>query len=350
MQHDPRLTCFVPGYAHPVPPTDVITFKGSGAWARVGINRKFGGIAVELDLINPASPDTPLPLIEARSAGGAAWQTSIGAADAVNDRLLHFNQAAGNSAHNWGFESRYSIGQDSGIIQQDWLPILTNDYRHPDSVTAPDTLTSPCNHPGFKLGEGKFTLVPSLVPSAGGSVLRLEDTYVIRSEGDQDWQWLQVDQGMYITLTAARVGHLRVYIAQARTGSVVGPVRADSDKPVELTGQVRGVSGVDDDWFISTWPASYVVLVFNVAGRDIGIAMHRPGNAKFTGFLRSRQHIYCKADRDECGSIQWHSSLAMSRWDNSVQTRFKSGTVTPYAVVYDIAPLPQLAALGYKIH
>ena len=341
------LTCFVLGAPNPIPPTDVVTFKGSDAWATVGINRKFGGVAVKLALINPAAPDAPLDILDARSAGGAAWQTAISVADEVNQRIVHYNQAAGNSAANWGFESPYRVGPAIGFAQEDWLPLFSNDYRQGLSFSSPDVLTSPCNHTGFQLGDGKMALVPSLISVGVGRVLRLTDTYMVRSKGDQNWRWIQVDRALYMTLGAARLGNLRIYLAQ-RGSSVIGPIRAFGEIPLSLKGSVRNVAGNDEDWFVSSQPASYAILAFRVAGQDIGIAIHGRGGQTFTGFLRFRPHALCGQHRDECGSVQWHTSIAMSRFDPSIKTSFKSGDITAYTVEYDIAPLAQLAAEGFS--
>src|SRR5690349_10946667 len=63
---DPRLTCFVNAARDPILPTDLVAFKGSEAWATVGINRKFGGVAVSLSLTHPSVPDISLDVLQAR--------------------------------------------------------------------------------------------------------------------------------------------------------------------------------------------------------------------------------------------------------------------------------------------
>jgi len=348
------LTSHVSGL-RPIPPTDVVVFKGSGAWARVGIQRKLGGVATTLDLINPNHPEAPLCLIDNRSAAGAAWQSSMGVIDAKTDRLIHYNQACGNSDQNWGYVSTYDISDTKGFIQKQWLPLFSNDYKHPASPASPTTLTSPSPthisnkiYPPLRLGDGKFNIVPELVRVGFAGVLRLTNNYTIRSIGNQSWKEFDFDQCLYLRPAAVLQGNLRVYIAQ-KGAPVVGPIRLCGDLPVALKQRVRNVVGDNEDWSISTHPLLYAVLVFNVAGLDIGIAVHQTNKQPFAGFLRYRPHLFTGV-MAEVGqsSHQWHFSLR-SEMDPSIKTTFRGGEVSTYSVQYDIAPLEQLAAEGFRI-
>jgi hypothetical protein len=353
-----RLTCFVRGVPDPIAPTDSVTFKGSDAWVTVGINRKLGGVAVKLSITNPEAPTQPLDLVEARSAGGAAWQTTVTVADAEKQRIIHFNQAAGNSAANWGFEAAYNIDPATGLSQQEWLPLYSNDYRSGLGFDAPDVATSPCPgsapagipkyEPSLRFGDGKLNISPSLIAVGASKVLRLTDSYSIRSVEEKKWKWLEVEQALYMTVAAVRTGAMRVYV-KPRDGAMIGGIDPLGDPPESLKGRLRNVEGTSDDWFLSTLPASYAVLVFNVAGKDIGIAVHSSDNRAFTGFLRIRRHPFCRQNRDDCGNIQWHSYIS-SRFDPSVQSQTHAGAIMSYAIDYDIAPVTELAAAGFRLN
>ena len=339
----------------PIPPTDVTIFKGSDAWARVGIQRKLGGVATTLDLINPAHPQAPLELIDNRSAAGAAWQSCIGGIDPVTDRLNHFNQSCGNSDQNWGFESQYDIGGIKGIIQKQWLPLFTNDYRHPANPGAPDVRTSPCpNHIAKDiyvpelLGDGRFSIVPELIKAGPSKVLRLTDSYTFRPKDNVNWTQFSFDQCLYLMPGAVSKGNLRVYIAQ-KGAPVLGPISLSGKRPEELQREVLRIIGNDEDWAILTRPLVYAVLVYNVAGKDIGIAVHQANYQTFTGALRYRAHVFKGVMAEEGpSSHQWHFNLR-SDFDPSLKTKYKAGERTTFSVQYDIAPIEELAAEGFPI-
>ena len=350
-QADPfadRLTCFMKGFPSPVASTDRVTFRGADADATVGFNRKLGGIGVELTLTEKKS-GASLQLVDARSAGGAGWQTSAGVLDSARRRIIHANQAAGNSANNWGYLGDYTVSPSAGIQQLDWLPMLTNDYLDGVSFDAPRVLTSPCRGGAERFGDGKMSLTPETVSAGGASVLRLTDSYQIRAATDQSWQWIQIDQALYLTLAAARIGQLRVYVAQ-QGHPVVGPILAESAFPAFPKGTLRNIAGHDGEWFFISLPMTYAVMVFRVGDQDIGIAIHMPDLHPFTGSLRYRGALFCHGGGDECGNAQWHTSTAMSRFDPSVPTRYRAGQISTYPVQYDIGTLAHLAALGFDTH
>jgi hypothetical protein len=339
----PRLTCFVLGVPDPIPPTDVVTFRQRDLWTTVGINRKFGGIGVELALTNPTAPNASLNIVDARSAGGAAWQTTTAVADAKDERIVHVNQAAGNSARNWGLESEYEISPMQGIRQQDWLPLVSNDYRDGLSFTAPTVNTSPCHGTGIRIGDGKGSITPSV--GAFGT-LRLTNSYLVRWSVTGDWKWVDREQALYMNPKSARVGDLRIYVAQPKH-SIIGPIRPGNMPDKQFEGMVKIVGG-NEDWFVRVFPASYAVLVFKVAGRDVGIAVHLPDNRPFAGFFRFRPHLMCKKEIDYCRPVQWHSVYS-SRFDRSVETRFSAGEMSTYTVQYDLGSPEQLRSIGYPI-
>jgi hypothetical protein len=344
---DGRLTCFLRGFPQGIKPTDEVTFTSPDVQATIGINRKQGGVGVELTLALPHSEGS-VQLLDPRSAGGAGWQTSIGVADDLRNRIIHYNQAAGNSAHNWGFASGYDIDSTHGILQQDWLPLFSNDYREGLGFDAHQVNTSPCTSGSDQLGDGKLAIRPTSSRTGNNGVLSLTNAYTIRAARDQRWHWIQVDQALYMNLDAVRSTNLQVFLAQVDR-PLVGPVSPEGDPPERLIRDVRHVSGTASDWFLATQPLKYALLVLHLGGHDLGIAIHTPSGRPFTGFLRSREDLFCHDGRPQCGNLQWHSSTAMSRYDPSVPLSYKAGEETIFAVQYDIGTLPHLAALGFDV-
>jgi len=348
------LTSHVPG-VRPVPPTHTVIFKGSDAWVRVGINANLGGVATTLDLINPAHPEAPLVLIDNRSAAGAAWQTSMGLTNGTTQNT-NYNQFCGNSDGNWGYQSSYSVSSSAGIIQQQWLPLESNDYRQP-AYSSNDIPTSPCpTHisnnilPSILLGSGTVNITPQLIPVTSGTVLRLTDAFTYLPSGNQNWTRVSVDQCLYLLPDAVKNGNLRLYIAQ--TGyPVIGPIKPYGAAPMALKPSVRNIVSTNNpvDWCIFTNPLSYAVLVFQVGGRDIGIAIHQTNQKTFQGIFHYRSQLFTGVMAEQGDSSeQWHFNLDSSV-DSTLQTSFSDGVSVLYSVDYDIAPVEQLAAEGFPI-
>ena len=235
-----QLLCNVAGLPNAPTPTDTVNFNGaSDVQVQVGILRNLGGIGASWTLINPAAPNSPLQLIDARSASGAAWQSTIGivmtatsSSGVVSHPIAHFNQAAGNSAEMWGFGSPFVINAAAGISQGGWSPLYSNDIET-GIGTGVLTQTSPCYHSGVRFGNGNEQIVPSYLPvTVGGKtkqVLQLTSTYVFKSIGAHAYTSGSGDeQALYFlrSATNAATGNLRVYWLGSDGKTVLGPVYA----------------------------------------------------------------------------------------------------------------------------
>ena len=339
-----RLHCNIAGVPAPMAPTDVLTFKASDSWVKVGVNRTIGDVLVLLDLINPLAPDKPVSLIDARSAGGAAWQISLGGIDAKTGETIHFNQGAGNSARVWGYEAPLSATADSGFAQQGWLPLFSDDRRRAGDPPTEAIGTSPCYNTGIRIGDGKFSLTYRPVRvGRGNTITRLVYGYLVRHRISTDWQRFQFDYGIYFD---PQNRDLRVYFPGK--GQLVGPVYPYRDLSATPREQVRNVVCEAGDCLVATVPISYAVLIWSVHGENLAIAIHRanPGE-KFDGFLRFRPHVTC-TDGARCGGVQWHAEVADTALHPDQKHEFKAGDITRYQLVYDIGTPAELAQLGYR--
>lgn len=206
-----------------MPDSDALTFDGGSDVAiRLGINRQLGGIATSLKLINLKAKDQPLQITDARSAGGAAMQASLGLVQQLPSctdpktcfPATAFNQSAGNSALNWGFEADWLIGPQiagsGGMVQKQWTPIFSND-SHTGTGTNVVTLQSPCYHTGSRFGNGRASYTATYPTVAGSAMLSLDSSYFFRAIGDQGPISPGTAEANYILREAARLGKLQIY-------------------------------------------------------------------------------------------------------------------------------------------
>ena len=191
-----RLNCNLPGGPGPFLATDSLTFKGSSVWVDVGLNRTIGDVLVHLDLRKPG--DKPGEnLIDGRSGGGGAWQASFGGTQSIG-KIIHYNQSAGNSARNWGYEAGLTKSANQGFVQDEWTPLYSNDVRPADAPPSAALTTSPCYGGSDLLGDGQFSLVPvARTASNSGAVVSLGFRYAIRHQQSTAWSRWQFDFGMY---------------------------------------------------------------------------------------------------------------------------------------------------------
>ncbi len=362
------LTCNLSGAIKPAPATDSAIFKGaSDIWVRAGVNRDLGGVGVLLELINPRAPNLPLQVIDARSAGGAAWQSTIGLIQQVGSGhpIAHFNQGAGNSDKLWGFATAFAVSPDLGIMQKHWVPLWSNDVET-GTGTGVNSLTTPCYHTGVRFGNGRLQIAPSYLPvtvdGKPAKVLRLTWRYEFKSVGTHPFASSFVpsadEQALYLlrSATNARSGDLRIYFSSADESAVLGPIKAHDAFASSLFDRsaVQRVNCPPDPTkpcFVKTKLLKWAVLVWKVAGQDVGMAISGENvfqdqtETRFVGVLNLRRLLMCKDPEDDaCGNVQWHTvfNLPPSGVVNS-------GDVITQKVRWDIGTLPQLRALGINI-
>lgn len=418
-----KLTCNVVGVPNPIPETDHQTFQksDSDAGIRLGINRDLGGIITSLSLINAQDPNHPLQIIDARSAGGAAMQATIGIVNktcpqggACSSPATAFNQAAGNSAENWGFGSDWINGPNIGMAQKAWTPLYSNDV---ETGTGSGVVAnqSPCYHSGMRFGNGRASHLPSYSTDtvSGRSVLHLASSYTYRTVGDQSWTSGSTEQAMYLLRSATRAASLRIYFVDQKDQKLLGPVTPyelfpklpftydgggaspinvvkvwcssatrsqacnyydslDSKTPAasvppqtfaELGFASNEVSTLNCSadltagCFFKTLPTKYAVMVWNVAGNDIAMAIHGTLDIAqsstptlisdhFSGVLNLREMVLCRLQNkdgsvnDKCGSVQWHSVFNLP--DNY---KLPNGHDIHEHLYYDVGTPEQISAL-----
>jgi hypothetical protein len=216
------LNCNYPQNAIPSV-TDYIDMSGSEIRIKYGINRVFGGVAVDLRLINLAKPTQEVNVLEGRSAAGAGWQWSQ-----LTHSYDHFelmtNQAGGNSVGSqWGY-SNTTTGTCSStncfINATNWVPLYRDSLRHTGVVNP--TPQTPCPvAPGvsWAFDEGKFDLAAQPVSIANiGKVVTFSRKYTVRSTTDQYWEHVRSWDAHYFRRKTARDGDLRFLSRAAPTG------------------------------------------------------------------------------------------------------------------------------------
>ena len=337
------LHCNIAGGPAPIGPTDTLSFNGSGADVKVGINRNLGNIIVLLEAFPPGTNGNGANLIEARSAGGAAWQAGVGGTDADLNEIIHYNQGGGNSARNWGFEAPLTAGHQSGFVQQKWMPLYANDHRPADASTDASVTTSPCYATGERLGDALTKLVPTWIKTpSGATVVRLTYDFSVRHRIDSSWSRFQQDYAMYLN---PNMRSLRVFYPASN--GVVGPIFPYTNLTRVPKNDVRNEFCRDGDCLLATPSISYVVLVWTINGKSVAMAIHLPNNErKFFGFLRFRPHVTC-VNGEKCGGVQFHAMLEDTLLFPNGQRKFRKGEIVNYRLVYDFGSLEELAQLGY---
>jgi len=332
------LTCNVKGIAI-LPTTMSESWSGSEASVTLGANQDFGGVLTSFRIANNLNHSS-VDVLDARSSAGAAMQTAFMMLDKNTNRIIVANQAAGNMAQQWGFR-----GVFLHLVQTDWSPIFSDHY-HPHASWAEKVNTSPCYHGGYRLHDGQLSLTGETVPSSSGNVIRLTNQYTLRALMNQSWQWFAAEQAFYLSRQVARTNNLRIYLAGAKQWSE-GPI-----KPVDTYSLTHAAGSCPDDrcTFHVDW-LSYGLLVWNIGGQDIGVAIRRPDGKPFQAQLNLTKNVECQAavQGDICGNIEWHSYITDSRFAPSDPVRFAAGETVPFVMTYTIGSLQQLSSLHLGI-
>jgi hypothetical protein len=325
---DTRLSCNL-AFSYAPPATVNVGLIASQVTSVVGLSDSMGGVGVKLELVNNQYPNQYVNVVEPRSAAGAGWQTSYIIQDwpgGVGN--IVFNQAAGNAVGSqWGYTNRYAFS-GSVINAMDWNP-LVSDHIHETGAAF-----SPCKGTGYLFDNGKVDVNGSLVNTSAGSVILWKNAYSFQSRMNQSWPSWSAEQALYLNKQVASMGNLRIYLKRGTT--LVGPIR-----PVSRF-SIPGATCVQNNGSAcNTGPYDYAVLVWNIFGLDVGIAIPNLSNGVS---LNMEEVTYCANASDlTCGNISFHS------WTSLGSVNIPAGAVRTVSRNYYIGTLPQLAALGYTI-
>ncbi|HEY4526681.1 MAG TPA: hypothetical protein VJK53_02435, partial [Candidatus Paceibacterota bacterium] len=338
-----KLTCNFDGFGIPRT-TNSKSVNGSDVGVTVGIAGGFGGIGTQLILKNLKTGDA-FNIVHEKSAAGAAWQTSLMAGDSSQNLLVIPNQAAGNSDLQWGYEGTYS-----GLQQLDWNPLYSDHYSNSNFQN--NVGTTPCYGDAYRFSDGQSAIKMSSVSAGGDTVVRLINEYKARHRMAQNWSWWGVDQALYLYRDFSKAHNLRVYFAKADGSHIEGPiVAAEKDAYMSKTADVSFCSPIYglEQCEIMSADLSYVLLMWDIGGSDIAIALHRDANKPFNANLVTVFNLFCSdPNNSACGNISLHNVLDSNFSKHEVDRTFSVGEISSYAFTYDVGTLDQLAALGYK--
>jgi hypothetical protein len=334
---DPVLTCQAIGIWDAPPVGEAVqSVQGTDVTVKVGIAEQYGGIGVLFSL-------NDVNILESRAAGGAGWQTSSVIWEgplASPVRQILFNQGAGNSrVGQWGYTTTYS-----GLTAMDDVP-LWSDNIHPDGNPDLNDQTSPCATPapyGYLFDRGRLQISMAAAATAGhGNAVMLTNAYTYQHQVTQSWSKWYAEQAFYLDKKVARSNNLRVYLTYADdTKLQIDPFKdLQKQQSEHLWG--RDFSNI-----------KYAVLVWNIKGKDIGVAIdarHQPdpvgARQTFRGSLmRQDNNFACVTGEDHCGVFEWHTYM-----QNYEPALLEVGKPTKVSTDYRVGTLAQLADWGYTI-
>ncbi len=320
------LTCHVPGI-EALQPTVQASLRGSDVTVVLGVDPRFGGIGAQFRLIDNQHPNQGVDVLEPRSGAGAGWQTSFLVTDWPSGvGIIVFNQASGNAVgYQWGYAS--TLVSDGPNIYATSLVPLPSDHIHESAIT-----TSPCDSNGYLFDDGALDIAGSLVQTDQGIAMAWRNRYRYRSRGDQSWPEWSAEQAFYLSRRIAREHDLRLYLVSGST----------HQGPFAIYDPFAIPDATCTNSFCNTPAYDYAVLVWNIAGRDIGVALPdlRHGTS-----INLEQTTYCSdPSDDDCGNINFHSWLA-----HEGPVSYSSGQVRTYSQQYFVGTLEQLADLGFAV-
>lgn len=337
-----ELTCQAIGIWDAPPLGEAVqSVQGTDVTVKVGIAEQYGGIGVWFSL-------NDVNILESRAATGAGWQSSSVIWEgplASPVRQILFNQAAGNSrAGQWGYSNTYS-----GLTALNFNPIWS-DNIHPDGDPDQNQQTSPCATPapnGYMFDHGRLQISMAAAATSGhGNAVMLTNEYTYQHQVAQSWSRWYAEQAFYLNKAVARSHDLRVYVTNA-----------DDTKQ-----QINPFTGLDPQQRKFLWgkdfaSIKYAVLVWNINGKDIGVAIdarRQPDQAQarpsFHGSLMRQDNDFsCRTGEDQatddrCGVFEWHSYM-----QNFEPALFEAGKSTKVSTDYRVGTLAQLADWGYTI-
>jgi hypothetical protein len=328
------LTCGI-GSLAAIGPDSLATFSGGNFSIQVGQSSLFGGIATTLIL---QANGIAANVIEDRSGTGAAWQNSSLLYDPGQNQLIVFNQAVGNAAGmQWGYNNSMQ-----SLSAQGWN-VLYSDHTHPNFSTqgfASMIPNNPCAGDGYSFDFGKGSIAEAPLATSAGSAIQLTYSYDYLAGMDQSWGTWDAEQAFYMDRNVASLANLRVYL-HGSSGWAEGPISPTSAFSIQNNGGTPTNCQTGSCIGPIANDLAYAVLVWNIGGLDIGMAI--PG-AGFGTELDKLDSVYCAdASNPSCGSLAWHTWI-----EKLASGNFSAGQDRHYQVQYTIGTLEQLAELGFQ--
>jgi hypothetical protein len=327
-------------------PSADISVEQTGTWfsTRIGVSTALSGIGVEFSVRNNSGVDGWFNLLETRSAAGAAWQTSLVLTDADNTLYIN-NQAAGNPSSLWGFLNSFTqLGNE--LNSNSFSSLYPVTISNPISGTS--NTVNPCTTSGLPVFyQGRPFFNGTTVSVGGNTANYWTSQYQWQSTvGNQSWVNWQPEQAFYLNKQLAQSANLRIYV-QTPTQKL-GPIYPYNRFETQFeneTGQscftsVAGMSGsfCTDVW-TGTSTQTYAVLVWNIEGTDLGIAIP---NLQYGFSLVNNENVYCSnVDDPTCGDVDWHTYMSRGPRTDAL------GELVELGVGYYVGTLDQLAALGF---
>ena len=310
------------------------TISSTGYQLKLSLDANFGGIGTGIAFTNPAN-NASANIIQTASGAGAAWQTSYFVHDTANDRLIVFNQAAGNDVgYQWGYSNAVANLTETG-----WNPIWSDHYHPTFSKTgfASQVGTSPCLGTGYHFDDGRGSIIATPIETPYGNVTHVTNAYQLKSNTNQSWGFVGVDQSLYLNGVVAVQSNLQVILV-GKSGWVEGPIR-----PAGKFSLIHAVGGcTSSGCSYQTGPdVAYVVLNYNIGNTPYSIVILEP-STRAVIIQTSTPYCTAAADPANCGAVQIHSFLT-----SNDPVAIATGQIRNYQMEYYVGTPTQLTSIGF---
>jgi len=306
----------------------------------VSLSKRFSGIAAGL-LLNGVN------VIASKSAAGAAWQTSYLLRDPNNNDIYVFNQAAGNSTpFAWGYSNVFSTYPGKGIVAWDWNPTCA-DHMHPDGDFGNSVALCPTGkYSAATFLEGRPRIDLSKIPVSTGDPIKITHEYSYRALENQAWDIFALEQAFYIDRLVAKKSKLKAYLG---VRNKVYEVFLGGPNLVVPTEIVYEAEIIENQSYKIRKDLNYVVFVWNIKGKDIGVAINMPKNTPYEfggAHLNIERTVYGPDPNNYAhGNIPWHTWIEHKCGEI---VSFAKGDIKNFSIDYYVGTPEQLNELGYK--
>jgi hypothetical protein len=311
--------------------TDVIST--AGYQLALSLDANFGGIGTGITLTNP-SDHTSANIVQTASGAGSAWQTSYLVYDIAGDRLIVFNQAAGNDvSYQWGYSNTIVNLTETG-----WNPLWSDHYHPTYSETgfASQVGNSPCMDTSFHFDDGRGSIVATPIETQFGSVTHITNAYQLKSNMNQSWGFVAVDQSLYLNGVIAVQSKLQVTLV-GKSGWVEGPI-----SPAGTFSIAHGTGGCTSSGcsYEMGSDVAYVLLNYTIGNQSYEVAILEQ---KSRAIILQTFTPYCTSSSDpaNCGAVQIHSFLTSDQ-----PTTIAAGQIRNFQLEYYVGSPAQLGAIG----
>jgi hypothetical protein len=190
---------------------------------------------------------------------------------------------------------------------------------------------------GFHFDDGRGSIIATPIETSYGNVIHITNSYQLKSNENQYWGFVGVDQSLYLNGVVAVQSNLQIVLV-GKSGWVEGPIHPTGKFSIS-----HGAGGCTNSGcsYETGSDVAYVLLSYTIGSQSYGVVIVESDSR---AVIIANGAPYCTPTDDpaNCGAVQIHSFLTSDK-----PVGILNGEIRNYQMEYYVGSPLQLAAIGF---